>query len=134
MVGMRILVSVPRALPGGFSLENGVLDFTPLLDALADCNDPREGADLTHGTLLEALVAWAQAAASQTGLETVALAGGCLLNRYLAEDLPRRLEQVGLRPLVALGIPPNDGSISLGQAWVARRMLAARKPQLEVLD
>ncbi len=131
---LESLVRRPEALPGGFTLERGVLDFLPLLAAIADCRDPAQGADWLHGTLLDGLTAWAVWAASESGLDTVALAGGCFLNRFLAAELPVRLAAAGLRPLSAAGIPPNDGSISLGQAWVAREQLAARQPQLEVLD
>ena len=65
---------------------------------------------------------WAADAAEHTGIETVALAGGCFLNAILARELPGRLQQRGLRVLTARSMPPNDGAISLGQAWVARRV------------
>ena len=107
---LESLVSRPEALPDGFTLSGGVLHFTGLLAALADCDDAVKGANWLHGTLLEALATWAGDAAARTGVE------------------------IGLRPLAAEGLPPNDGSISLGQAWVARREWAARKPQLEVLS
>jgi hydrogenase maturation protein HypF len=127
-------VSRPEALPDGFTLTGGVLDFRGLLAALADCDDPVTGANWLHGTLLAALSAWAADAAARTGVDTVALAGGCFMNQFLAGALPPRLSKLGLRPLLAEGVPPNDGSISLGQAWVARRQSAAHKPQLEVLS
>jgi hydrogenase maturation protein HypF len=131
---LEALVREPRALAGGFTLTDGVLDFAPLLAVLADCEDAAQGAEWLHGCLLDALTTWACDAASRTGIDTVALAGGCFLNRWLAQLLPERLSRAGLQPLVAVGIPPNDGSISLGQAWVARQQLAADKPQLEVLN
>jgi len=115
------LVQTLRPLTDGYSLSDGVLDFTPLLAALSDCNDPVVGAEWLHGTLVEALVDWTVDAASRSGLDTVALAGGCLLNRFLAAELPRRLQAEGLKTLAARRVPPNDGSISLGQAWVAQR-------------
>ena len=127
------LVARPEPLAGGFSLRDGVLDFTGLLAALCDCRDPVTGAEWLHGTLVEALVAWAVDAARQTGLEVVALAGGCFLNAHLAAQLPQRLRDAGLRPLTARDLPPNDGSISLGQAWVARQSLVSPKARLEAV-
>jgi hydrogenase maturation protein HypF len=115
------LVRAPRSLPGGFSLAQGTLDFLPLLETLADCDDPVCGADWFHGTLLEGLANWVADAARGSGVTTIALCGGCFLNAHLAALLPSRLEAMGLRPLRPIAMPPNDGAISLGQAWVAQR-------------
>jgi hydrogenase maturation protein HypF len=118
---LEALTDKPLSLADGFHLRQGVLAFTGLLARLADCDDPALGASWLHGTLLDALVAWATDAASRTGIDTVALGGGCFLNAHLARELPARLERMGLRALTARALPPNDGAISLGQAWVAQR-------------
>jgi hydrogenase maturation protein HypF len=62
-----------------------------------------------------------EGAVEGTGLTTVALCGGCLLNRHLRAALPSRMETAGLKVLQPRCMPPNDGAISLGQAWVAQR-------------
>jgi hydrogenase maturation protein HypF len=104
----------------GYKLQdNGQLDLLPLLGRLADERDAGFGAALFHATLAEALVAWTQRAARAQGLDRVALAGGCLLNHVLARALTRGLLDSGLTPLTARQVPPNDGGLSLGQAWVA---------------
>jgi len=115
------LARQPRALARGYTLESGILDFSTLLATLADCEDPALGANLLHGTLVDALTEWAVQAARSTGVDTVALCGGCFLNAHLARELPKQLQKQGLRPLLASAMPPNDGAISLGQAWVAQR-------------
>jgi hydrogenase maturation protein HypF len=115
------LARQPQPLADGYTLEHGVLNFLPLLSRLADCEDPALGADWLHGTLIEALTEWAAAAAQRSGIDTIALCGGCFLNAHLARELPERLQKKGLRVLMATAMPPNDGAISLGQAWVAQR-------------
>ena len=102
-------------------MQDGELDFTALLAELADCDDAARGAALFHGTLIEGRVAWALAAARRTGLGRIALGGGCFVNAHLAGALPERLRAVGLEVLQPVAMPPNDGAISLGQAWVAQR-------------
>ena len=55
------------------------------------------------------------------GVSQVALGGGCLMNRVLAEELSARLAAAGVKALLARAVPPNDGGLSLGQALIARR-------------
>jgi hydrogenase maturation protein HypF len=117
------LVREPRVLPDGWRIEGGVLDFLPLLGRLADGMAPAEGAALFHGTLIAGLVEWAAATAAAHGLRTVALSGGCFLNKVLSEGLVTGLNERGLEPLVARAVPPNDGGLSLGQAYVAASAL-----------
>jgi hydrogenase maturation protein HypF len=90
-----------------------------LLARLADGCDPGHGAALFHATLAEALADWTARAARGEGLATVACGGGCFLNALLARLLSRALRARGLAMLQARAVPPNDGGIALGQAWVA---------------
>lgn len=53
----------------------------------------------------------------------MALSGGCLLNRELAIGLRHKLATRGLAVFEAQHVPPGDGGIALGQAWVAREEL-----------
>ena len=123
---MEALVDTPRCLPSGFSIVGPVLDFRPLLAALlAPGLSAREGAALFHGTLIAGLAAWIGQAADQRGHINVALGGGCLLNRVLADGLTDALRRRGLVPLLARQVPTNDGGLSLGQAAMARAHLTA---------
>ena len=122
---LEALVDVPRAMPGGYRVERGVLDFMPLLEALLPLRgDPRSGAELFHGTLIDGLATWTAAAASSLGLTQIALGGGCFMNRVLAEGVADALRERGLSPLLPRAVPANDGGLSLGQASLARRSLA----------
>jgi hydrogenase maturation protein HypF len=110
-----------RVEPGLWRLgADGVLDLLPLLARMADWRgEATAGAALFHDTLVVALADWVTGAASREGLATVALGGGCFLNALLRSGLQARLEQAGLQVLLPIRVPPNDGAISLGQAWVA---------------
>jgi len=120
---LEALVKQPRVLPDGWSIASGVLDLTPLLRVLAERNsDPVAGAELFHGTLAAAIADWVAAAARRTGVRHVALGGGCFLNRVLTDTLPALLCAGGFVPLVARALPPNDGGLSLGQAWIAANL------------
>ena len=100
-----------------------VLDLLPLLAQLVDCPDAAIAAARFHATLAEGLAHWLRAAADEQRIDTAVLAGGCLLNAILSRELTARLERSGIRVLVARALPPNDGGLALGQAWVALNSL-----------
>ncbi len=82
-------------------------------------SQPDAGAAVFHATLALALSEWLRWAGERTGIRQVVLGGGCFLNRLLAAQLRSRLETLGWPVLTARQAPPNDGGLSLGQAWVA---------------
>ncbi len=113
------------ALSGGYTVgEDGELDFAPLLARLADEPDASRAAALFHATLAEGLAEWVAGASRAGGLKRVALGGGCFLNRVLSVQLRRLLEARGLEVFEASRVPPNDGGLSLGQAWIAGNRFA----------
>ncbi len=98
----------------------GVLDLLPLLARLADWdNHVDRGAALFHAATSRAVSEWATDIAAREGLSTVVLSGGCFLNQLLHGGVAGALSKAGLRVLSAARLPPNDGAISVGQAWVA---------------
>ena len=118
------LVRQPRGLPGGYAIRDGMLDFRPLLLHLAEeAPSGTEAADLFHGTLVAGLAGWAADGAHHLGTRRVALGGGCLMNRVLAEGLTAALRERGLAPYLPSRVPANDGGIALGQAAHARRVV-----------
>ncbi|EME68635.1 hydrogenase maturation protein hypF1 [Paramagnetospirillum caucaseum] len=118
-MALEALVTRPEVLPTGWILQDGVLDLLPLLACLAHCADPVRGANLFHGTLVEAMAQWIAEVAGTAGTPYVTLGGGCFLNRVLTAGLVEKLMAMGLRPLTAAKVSPGDAGLSLGQAWVA---------------
>ena len=107
-------------LAGGFVLnDDGLLDFFPLLAWLSEGVAAELGAACFHATLASALSEWLAWARKISGIRKVALGGGCFLNRLLTTQLRAGLEKAGWQVLTARQTPPNDGGLSLGQAWVA---------------
>lgn len=117
------LVTRPTPMADGWRLVDGAIDLTALALALADEPDPARGADLFHGTLIEALAATAITAARKAGRSGIVLCGGCFLNRHLVEGLTDRLADAGLSVFAARQAPANDGGLALGQAVAARLIM-----------
>jgi hydrogenase maturation protein HypF len=72
-----------------------------------------------HNGLAAATARAVERVAGERGLGTAVLSGGVFQNRVLLEGVADRLERAGLRVLIPLRLPPNDGGISYGQAAVA---------------
>lgn len=79
-----------------------------------------------HAGLVDGLACLVKAGAQHTGIKTVALSGGVLQNSYIRLQLPQKLFDFGLQPLLPLEVPANDGGISLGQAFWGLQVLASR--------
>lgn len=116
-------------LPGGYHIDRrspdglSVLSLYPLFNQLADEASSPRGAAHFHASLVDGLGHWIGEAAEATGLRRVVLAGGCLHNRVLAAGLRHKLVARGLAVFEAQHVPPGDGGIALGQAWIARAQL-----------
>lgn len=115
---------------GDWTLDaHGGLDLTPVCAALADEDNAARGAARFHAALVDGLAAWVIAAATSTGRRTVALSGGCFVNRILSSRLSERLSAHGLTVLQAKRLSPGDGGLALGQARVAAAQMMHSKEQ-----
>ena len=106
----------PATLSAG-SLWRAIVD-----DLRSGLEKPRIGARF-HSAVAAAFVRTAVLARDTTGIETVALSGGCLHNRRLAALLRRGLEVEGFRVLTHKRVSPGDGGLSYGQAAVGAARL-----------
>jgi hydrogenase maturation protein HypF len=108
--------------------DDGVLDLLPLMQRLWDLGpaERARGAALFHVTLADGLARWAVQAARRHGVGTIALGGGCFLNRLLTQRLldgvrrySRDASREPLRVVQAQSLSCGDAGLALGQAWVA---------------
>ena len=118
-MALEAMVGRTSVLDGGWRTgDDGVLDLLPLLDRLPGMA-AADGADMFHGTLIAALAGWAKWGEARTGIGTIVLSGGCMLNRVLRSGLTDALSGLELQPLSSIVLTPGDGAISLGQAYAA---------------
>jgi hydrogenase maturation protein HypF len=80
-----------------------------------------------HAGVAEGFAAAAALARAATGLEQVAMSGGCMHNRRLARLLRMKLEAAGFEVFQHRRVSPGDGGLSYGQAVVAAAMLCKSK-------
>ncbi|MFB9267629.1 carbamoyltransferase HypF [Bradyrhizobium erythrophlei] len=131
---MKLEARVRRTavLEDGWVIDGGVLSLRPLFARLIEDNvSATEGAGLFHGTFAAACVDWVARSARTSGVATVVLSGGCFQNAVLADEIQRGCIAAGLTPLAPRQLPPNDGGLSLGQAWIAALQIAAGASALE---
>ena len=117
----------PFAIDSGGPFE---IDLRPMTEAMVADVLGERGAGVVagrfHNTIAVALQAAAERARDETGIDTVALSGGCFANRYLRHRLSRSLAGAGFAVLQHRLVPCNDGGIALGQAVVATARAEAK--------
>ena len=118
MLFRSALADAPEIMPDGWRINYGVLDFTPLL-AILPGMPARMGSNLFHGTLAAGLADWVLLAGRDSGLSTLALGGGCLMNRVMTDMLVENLSTNGMNILQPITLPPGDAGLSFGQAIAA---------------
>ena len=104
----------------GEYIETGRIVKDIVLRRLAG-EEPRELAYRFHRLLGEAAAEFVSANAGT--VRTAALSGGCYQNTLLLEITKRALENRGFKVLIHGLIPPNDGGISIGQAFYGMNKL-----------
>jgi hydrogenase maturation protein HypF len=78
-----------------------------------------------HNTIAAIIVEVCNRLREEERLDRACLSGGTFQNLYLLERAVAGLRAHGFEVLLHAKVPPNDGGISLGQAVIANRRLAA---------
>jgi hydrogenase maturation protein HypF len=82
-----------------------------------------EIASAFHATLTAAFAAMSVEMRKLTGINRVALSGGCFQNRILLEGTITELKKKDFDVYYHSQVPANDGGVSLGQAVIAGSMI-----------
>jgi hydrogenase maturation protein HypF len=110
-------------MPPTSSPQGWIIDTRPVIrGVVADVETGRDRQDVSarfHATVTAMLLAAARRAQQETGLARIALAGGCFANDRLVRALAPALEADGFKVYVHREVPPGDGGVALGQAYVA---------------
>lgn len=94
--------------------------YRELFEMLAeDDREVGERAWQFHLGLAQLLGFQAAETAEKAGIKTVGLTGGVALNRLFSSHFMRIMHEDGYEVLTHQAVPPNDGGLSLGQAWAA---------------
>ena len=72
-----------------------------------------------HNTVVDIIDKVCEIIRGDNGLDSVALSGGCFMNRRLLRQTIKRLSSSGFTVYAHSDVPTNDGGISLGQVIVA---------------
>ena len=94
--------------------------YLELVEQLGETDRPvGQRAWAFHVGLAQLLGNQARQAAVSADTKTVGLTGGVALNRLFTRHFVGFMEASGYRVLTHQNVPPNDGGLSLGQAWAA---------------
>lgn len=105
------LISIYPAVPDTVDLRSLLLSLIDRCDRQSACAD-------FHTTVAFALSEALIIQSEKTGIRKICAAGGCCLNTLLMQQIRERLEATGLTLYEAERVPPGDGALSLGQAYI----------------
>ena len=117
-------VSIPE-LPFSLAERDGLLfvDWAESFRLLGEQDNLNQQAEVwalaAHRAVSRAAVAMVEYGLAGSAPRTVALSGGVFMNRILTGFCAEALKALGLRVLIHREVPPNDGGVAVGQAYVA---------------
>jgi hydrogenase maturation protein HypF len=113
----------PAKLSFAIATKHEIIEINPrpVLETLCRLKETEDTGVLAlgfHFALAEAVSEVCERLRNQYGSNTVALSGGVFQNTALTEQTLKLLRNRGFQTAMNLAVPPNDGGISLGQAYI----------------
>ncbi len=109
--------------PYNYYIEKDIIMISPILkEIIADIHnkiDHKIIAARFHRTIIDITLASVKIIHKETGINIVVLAGGVMQNAVILSNLLSLLQKNNFTVLTAGCIPPNDGSIAVGQIMIA---------------
>ena len=110
-----------------YTLGKDTIGITPLIQAVA--NDVKRKKSLHiiagkfHNTIIKFTLDAVKKVSELTGIKKIVLCGGVMQNKAILEGIIRILEKNNFTVFISCILPPNDGSISVGQVVVGNEKL-----------
>ena len=101
--------------------------FRELLDDLNHQQTPSTISRKFHLALVNIFREVALELRKEFKMDRVVLSGGCFQNRFLTEELIGKLRESEFRVYYHTAVPPNDGGLALGQAYIASHRIKKGK-------
>ncbi|NPA16092.1 MAG: carbamoyltransferase HypF [Deferribacteres bacterium] len=104
-----------------FFVEGKLIHWEPVIREIIE--DVKKGkppsliSSKFHNAVVNLIVECALRLREGEKINRMVLSGGVFQNRYLTGKTVRKLEELGFNVLINQKVPPNDGGISLGQAF-----------------
>jgi hydrogenase maturation protein HypF len=103
-------------------LDLPTIGTTKLVQCIYDSIPRYSQADLAYSAqnyLAHSLAEAAIRIAEESGVKTIGFSGGVALNEHIATSIRKSISRAGLDFVSNIAVPPGDGGISLGQAYLA---------------
>ncbi|PJJ27328.1 carbamoyltransferase HypF [Lacrimispora celerecrescens] len=128
--------SIPADLCFGIKEREGTLELDPrpVFEALCSMRNKMDTGSLAlgfHLALAQATVSVCERLERKYLSNTVALSGGVFQNSLLTGHTVRLLKEKGFNVYLNRAVPPNDGGVSLGQAYLGNNYLKSDHMDLE---
>ncbi|NQV18337.1 MAG: carbamoyltransferase HypF [Armatimonadetes bacterium] len=118
-----------------YNLAEDTIDIIPLIRAVANDVQRKEPlhkiAEKFHSTIINFTLDAVKKAHRKTGIKKVVLSGGVMQNKVLLEGISKVLTKNNFTVFVPSILPPNDGSISVGQVVIGNGKLEIRNLKKE---
>ena len=94
-----------------------ILDWKPLIEQVLDALRAHVSVNAIARGFHNALAKGVVQIAQEMSMDDVVLTGGCFQNAVLSEVTTEALRKSGFKVYCHRAVPPNDGGLSIGQAW-----------------